>query len=651
MRLSRTALRLAAALAILLLAPAGLVPPPGGQPWVAAAHAQTPARLLAIDAGLLFAQALRVKDVRARADLLEQAQGLIDRIQAEHPESEEAGKLRADEKVVGLSPSILAAAREAVRRELEAGGMISSGDRSRCLGRPTMSCLFDLAAVTARQVESKGRRIALLAEVAEARARGGELEKALILAKPLAYGTPDGPGARALTEIAALKAQSGLLEPALEIAADLPGRAATDRARARIVTVLAAAGALEPAASLAEKIETEGPLIEARAAIALADGGAGGAEVLDGGIEAAHRLSDPRESDSTLEALVVALAVAGDFPRAAKAARQIIDLPGLRRGMTEVARRWAAAGGVAEALKLARELGPRNGGARLVVRIAEARLALADYRSVAAILDGPAGPEAAVQILNRVAAAGLTGPDAQAWAGALAGMQRAGARGRGLAIAARALAAAGEAAPARVRLDEALAAAAGLDEWERAPLMLEAAAVELFLGAPTAARDRLAQVPAGTFWADEVIGLAQALAGLAEPAAVAAVVAGLEDEADRQRLLLIVARALAERGAAARALALAETLPDGGVRDQAYFGIAKALVAAGADGAPAAEVFQRAASLQGDDQLLLEFARAQAAAGDLRGALRTGERIAGPEAKARVYLALAKRLLSPLTMQ
>ena len=29
----------------------------------------------------------------------------------------------------------------------------------------------------------------------------------------------------------------------------------------------------------------------------------------------------------------------------------------------------------------------------------------------------------------------------------------------------------------------------------------------------------------------------------------------------------------------------------------------------------------------------------------------TGERIAGPEAKARVYLALAKRLLSPLTMQ
>lgn len=618
------------------------------------ARAESRATLLSVDAGLLFAQALRVKDAEKRAELLDEAQALLDRIVAEHPDSKEAVMLRADEKLAGLSPSILAAAREAVRREMEAGGLISSSDRQRCLSRPTMSCLYDLAAITARQLDSKGRRIALLAEVAEARARGGELDKALTLARPLAYGTPDGPGARALTEIAVLQLQSGQLDAALATAKALPGRATVDRARSRLVTALAQAGSLEPAQSIAGEIESKGPAIEARAALALARGGAGSSS-LDQDIEAAHRLSNARESDATLEALSIALLEAGDYARSARAARQIIEPSLLRRAVSRAAERWAAAGGLAEALKLARELGRSNGGSRLVVRIAETRIEAGDFASLVAILRDEAGPEAGVQVLNRLAASEM---DA-AWASALAAvavkLDQPGERARALAISARGAMAAGEVEAARTGLEAALGAAAVLDEWERAPVMLEAAAIAVYRGQAEAARAHLSRVPAGTFWADEVVGLSAALAAQAlsgSPAGVVlGVIQGLADEADRQRLLLIVARAMAARGAGSQALALADSLPEGPVRDQGYFGVAKALIGAGVDPRQAAEVFERATTLRDDDQLLLEFARGQAAAGDLRGALRTGERIGSVEAKSRVFMALAERLRNPLAMQ
>ncbi len=621
--------------------------PPGG-----AARAESAARLLAMDAGMSFALALREEDPKRRSLLLDEAQGKIDRVLSAFPDSPEAQKLRADGKLAGVSTSILAAARRAVRAELEQGGELPPGERDRCLTRPTMSCLFDLAAVTARRHESPAGRSALIAQIAEARARGGELEKALSLVRPLAYGRPKGPGTRAVTEIAALQAVAGPLDLALVTARNLDSRAARGRALARITEALAADGQMDAADKVAQSIGHQASRLRAEVAIALA--GPPSEEslaVVDEGIERAHRLPGRLESDAALEAIAEALVEAGDLERAQTAIRLIIDQVPRQRVGSRLALHLAATVAIEPAIEIAREIGGAAGEAALLVRLAKARLEARDMASVAAVLQRLEAPTARGQVLDGIASQRLSAPQAKQLAEAAAQIEDPGERARGLAIAGRSLAALGASGEAEALRRDALAPLAELDPWRQAPALLEVAAIDSYLDRDEAALQTLAEIPAGALWYDQAQGLARALAAKGAGGPVLAMAESLSDRGDRERFLLAAALAFAEAGRTPVALSVAEAIETAERRDHALFGIAKAGLAGTADPAAAAAIFEQAASLQQDDNLLQEFAAAQSAAGDLLGALRTAEQIESPSPKARVYVDLAEKLRNPLASQ
>lgn len=615
-------------------------------------QAETVVRLLAMDAGMAFALALREEDAKKRAILLEQAQVKIDQILRDFPESAEAQKLRADHKLAGVSPSILAAARRAVRAELEQGGELPPGERDRCLARPTMSCLFDLAAVTARRHDSKAGRTALMAEIAEARARGGELEKALSLARPLAYGRPRGPGTRAVTEIAALQAVAGPLDLALVTARNLDSRSARGQALARITEALAADGQLEAADEVAQSIDHRPSRIRAEVAVALAKGPSEDSQqVVDEGIDRAHRLPERMESDAALEAIVEGLIAAGDTERAVETTRLIIDQVRLQRVGTMVALHLAETAALEPAIELAREVGGTAGTPALLVQLAKARLEARDMAAVTEILLRLDPARSRSQILGAIATLRLSARQAGVLAEAAGEMEDPAQRARTLAIAGRSLAALGEDREAEALRREALESIATLDAWRRAPALLEVAAIDVHLERGEQALESLSEIPAGALWYDQARGLAAALAASASHAPILEAADGLDDQGDRERFLLASALALAEAGNEAEALIVAEAIETAGRREHALFGIAKAALDGTADPANAAAIFERAVGLQKDDNLLREFAAAQSAAGDLLGALRTAEQIKAPSPKAQVYMDLAQKLRSPLAIQ
>ena len=615
-------------------------------------QAESVVRLMAMDAGMAFALALREEDAKKRAVLLEEAQVKMDKILGDFPDSPEAQKWRADQKLAGVTPSILAAARRAVRAELEQGGELPPGERDRCLTRPTMSCLFDLSAVTARRVESKAGRTALLAEIAQARAQSGELEKALSLVRPLAYGRPRSPGTRAVTEIAALQAVAGPIDLALVTARNLDSKSARGRALARIAEALADDGQVEAAAEVAQSIVHRPSSIRAEVAVAMAEGPSEEAnEVIEAAIDRAHRLPERVESDGALEAIAERLIATGDTERALLATRLIIDSVRLQRVGAQLAVHMAETADLEPAIELAREVGGASGTPALLVQLAEARLEARDMVSVMEILRRLEAPTTRSQVLDSIAKLRLSARQASVLAEAAATLEGPGQRARALAIAGRGMAGAGEGAAAEALRQKALDVLSDQDPWQRTPALLEVAAIDILLDRGDAALESLAAVPAGALWYDQAQGLATALsrAGGREPVFAAA--SAIADPGDRERFLLAAALALAKAGNNAEALAVAETIEAQERRDHAFFGIAKAGLAGSTAPETATAIFDRAESLQRDDNLLREFAAAQSAAGDLLGALRTAEQIATPGPKAQVYMDLAQKLRSPLALQ
>ena len=616
------------------------------------ARAESVERLLALDAGMAFAQALRTEDPKQKAVLLEQAQAKIDRILAEFPDSPEATHLRADGKLIGVSPSILAAARRAVRAELELAGELPPGERDRCLSRPTMSCLFDLAGVTARHVENKASRTSLLAKIAEARAGGGELEKALSLARPLAYGQPTGPGPRAVTEISALQAVSGQIDLALVTVRNLDGRANRGQALARIAEALAADGQIQAADEVAQSIEHHASRIRATVAIALAAGSPDeAAEIADQGIERARKLPNRQESDATLEAIVMSLLDAGDHERATVATRSIIDRVRLQRVGALVAKRLAETVGLEPAVELAREVGGASGSDALLVQLAKSRLEARDLGSVAIILQKLDAPGPRGQLLDALAAESLTATQSMALVQTAREIEEPGQKARALAISGRFLAAAGDREAAQALRKEVLGGLGDRDPWQRAPALLEVAAIETHLGRLDEALSILADIPAGALWYDQVQGLAAALGKLGTLDPTLAAADSIQDGGDRDRFLLAGALALAKAGNVPDSLALTQAIESAERRNHALFGIAKTRLEGSGDPRAAMSIFDQAEGLQRDDNLLREFAAAQSAAGDLLGALRSAEKIQSPGPKALVYMDLAQRLRSPLALQ
>ncbi len=611
-----------------------------------AAEAQetTRSRLLALDAGLKYAEAMAATDPAKRIALLDKARAQLDRLSADFPESEEARQIEAGGAIAGVSREALQTARVEAQRSLAGIGAPPEVPRDDCLAAPQADCLFDLAIDASRDTDTIEEHFQVLADIAIARAEAGDFEAGLDLARLIPNPGPEGDGFRAMRGVALEMARAGRVDQALEVEKLLPQR------RQRVVVRVAAVEALLEAGELG-RVETmigQMPFDTARARslAALAsykqeNGDAAGAEAaFTKSIEQANRLSDRRARDEVLFDLATRLAASGRLARAMGLADLILDQGVQRRAAASVAKVVAAAGDTTTALSLSERLPSEAERAKLVIELAEDRAKAGSYPAAVSLINQIGPPLARARVLTGIAARPLTAAQGTALYEAAAALADGPDRAWAEAIAARAVARDGEPVPAGRMVGATAGAVAKLEPWDQVPARLELAAAQVELGDPGAARTNLRGLPKGAVWYEGVAALAETLAAAEHRAAAPDLAAAFEEELDRVKLQVLFSTQLAKSGDVPAALQVAAAIGRAREREYALFGVAKAQLAQG-DSDGAQQTFAQAVELQKDPFLMHEFALAQAASGDLRGAAATAARIEGPVRRAQALKGVA----------
>ncbi len=611
-----------------------------------AAEAQqtTRSRLLALDAGQKYAEALAATDSAKRLSLLDKASAQLDRLTADFPDSEEARRIEAGGAVAGVSRAALQTARRQAQQSLLTAGAPAVGPPDDCLAAPQADCLFELAIDASRGADTIDEHFQVLADIAIARAEVGEFEAGLDLARLIPNPGPKGDGFRAIRGVALEMARAGRLEQAFEAEKLLPLR--EQRASVRVAAVVALLEAGEPGRVETMLEEMPFDTARARALAALAsykqqNGDAAGAEAaFTKAIELANRLRERRARDEVLFDLATRLAASGRLARAMGLADLILDQGVQRRAAAAVAKLVAAAGDTTTALSLSERLTSEAERAKLVIELAEDRAEAGSYAAAVSLINRIGPPLARARVLTNIAAQPLTVAQGTQLYEAAAALEDVPDRAWAGAIAARAVARGGEAVPASRMIGATAGVVAKLEPWDQVPARLELAAAQVEVGDPGAARTTLSGLPKGAVWYEGVAALAETLAAAEHRAAAPELAAAFEAELDRVKLQVLFSTQLAKSGEVPAALQVAAAIGRAREREYALFGVAKAQLAQG-DSDGAQQTFAQAVELQKDPFLMHEFALAQAASGDLRGAAATAARIEGAVRRAQALKGVA----------
>lgn len=601
------------------------------------------ARLLSLDAGLKFAESLTLTDPQARRARLDEAAALLQRLLEDYPDSEEARRLSADEVVAGVSLKGLEAARARVLEVSPRLAPLSKRERGACFDRPNVTCLFDMAVDAGRGLDRKEERYRVLAAIARARGQVGEFARALDLARLIPNDGPEGEGFRAIADIAAAQALTGVVEAPLGVAESLPARQQRGRIRLAAVEGLLAQGERERAESLIGTMQHRASRAQALAVLADFLGEedeAAAAEARGRAVDLANSLSRRSERDGVLSALVALETKAGRLSEALVLIGSILDRSLRERTIRPLAQAFAAAGDIDAALQLAERVKADGPRARLLAELAGERASVDQLAEAIALLDRIQEPLARAGALSKIAALPLSVEQGRALFEAAPGFTRAPDGAWALAIAARTVSSHGDSESSAAMIAETSALLETLEPWDRVPADLELAAALIESGQDEAAAERLGTLPEGAVWYEGVAALARALAAMTDRESASRLLQAFAAELDRAKMSVAVSSQLAESGAVDEALSMAAAIERPRERDFAFFGVAKAQLLQG-DSKAARATFERAESLRADPFLRREFAVAQAAAGDLRGAARSVVALEDQVGRAEAFKAVA----------